>query len=251
MVAAPIKESNRTCLGCGASTAKGPERCPRCGRNAGHPYHWPHCRIEVDLVRSKTLGFACAICGRAGIPVDDPKVERTYAELPSLERANRFRITRLVWRGGAWAALGLSLVMLLIAALVAVVFDPQAPVVVLSALGFLIPLGMALFAFRRARKTDAALLDALDEARRTVALEVARAQGDFDPERLGEVMRLDASTTRRLAAGLLGDPAALELMERQRWRRLESRHPRARVDGAPLLATEREHSGSMVEKKKP
>lgn len=248
MDAALTTKSNRACLGCRAPMAEGLDRCPRCGRNAGHPYHCPHCRIEVDLVRSKALGFACAICGRAGIPLDDPSITRTYGELPFLERANRFRITRLVWRGAAWAAAGLSVFMLLVAALVVLVFEPDTPVVVLSALTFLAPLAISLFSFRRARKTDAALLDAIDEARRTVALEAARAHGDFDPDRLARLLRLDANAARELASSMLADPAALELLERQRWRRLESGASEPSIDGSPL-ATKPGLTHSVREKK--
>jgi len=220
--------------------APGLDRCPRCGRNAGQPYHCPYCRVPVDLVRSEVLGFACSICGRAGVPLDDPSLERSYAELPHLDRANRLRLTRLVWRGLGWAAAGLSSFMVVVTALCLLVFGVDAAIVTIGAIGVAIPLIASLFLLRRARKADVDVVEALDEARRSVALEILRARGDFDPEQLAQLMRLDANAARRVASTVVAEPAVMELLERQRWQRLESGLPDA--SDTASMATETDAS---------
>lgn len=224
------------CTACQAPLAPGLDRCPRCGRHAGRQYHCPYCLVQVDLVRSKTLGHACAICGRAGIPLDDPSIQRSYAELPVLDRANRLRISRLLWRIAAYATAAFATFALLVATMVALAFDPNAPIVVLSALGFVVPVVATLLFFRGARKADAKLRDALHEARRSVAMEVVRAYGEFDLERIARLLRLDAAEARTVAAALVEDPATLDLLEGQRWLRLEKGLSPSGVEGTTELA---------------
>lgn len=221
MTATPITPSQSACTACNAPLAPGLDRCPRCGRLAGRQYHCPHCLVNVDLVRSKTLGHACAICGRAGIPLDDPSIQRSYAELPLLDRANRLRMTRLFWRIAAYATLAFSAFMLLVTAIVAIAFDPTAPITVASALGFVVPVVATVLFFRGARHADGKLDETLQEARRSVALELLRAYGEFDPERIARALRLDPVEARKLGAALVADPTTLEFLEGQRWARLE------------------------------
>lgn len=219
--------------------AKG--RCSICGGVEGREFFCPYCRIEADLVPSTTLRFACTICGRPRVPLDEPSIERSFAELPDLRRASNARLLRPVFRVLSWMMAGsAALVFLLSAALVLLVgyaaFFTEI-VTIFVAIGIAVPLMLAMYFAHRARRCTAELTSALDDAWLKVATEFARAQSPIDATTLGRAMRIDDETASKLCSklsisALLGEP------DEARWLRLERELPsRARVDESTEIST--------------
>lgn len=237
----PPSEYERACRTCRAPVAKGAVRCSICGGVEGPAFFCPYCRIEVDLDPSSTLRFVCTICGRARVPLDDSSIERSFAELPDLQRANKARLLRPVFRLLSWMLAGsAALVVLLSAALAFLVGDAPVFVEVVTifvTVGVALALILAMFFAHHARRCTAELTNALDDAWLKVAMEFARAQHPIDVTTLARAMRLDEEAASKLwsklpVSTLLGEP------DEARWLRLERELPtRARIDESTEIAS--------------
>lgn len=236
----PTSESERACRKCQAPVPAGGARCSNCGGVFGRVFFCPYCRTETEIVPSATLRFVCTICGRARVPLDDPAIERSFAELPDLRRANQARLLRPIFRVLAWVmTASAALVFLLATAFVLVLgidtFVATATAILVG-LGVVLPLLLAVYFARRARRSALELESSLDEAWLKVTQELARAHGHADAGMIARAMRLDEETAGKLAARLpLG--AILGESDEARWLRLESElTTRLRLEGATEIA---------------
>lgn len=182
---------------------------------------------------SKALRYACAICGRPCVPLDDASIQRSFAELPDLQRANRARIMRLVWRISTGSTALLALSILLSGAVLALAIG--LPTLALALLGICIalPSAFAIFSFSRARKNGLLLDEALDDAWLKVATELTRARSSVDGGEIAAAMRLDEDAAQELAVKISTRELLLEAQDP--WSLLEQKlEGRVRVEGLAL-----------------
>lgn len=169
----------------------------------------PHCGAITFLERSSRLRYKCGVCGKARVPVDDPKIVRTHDEKESLVRASTARNAHAAWSavGGVAGAVGaVSLALLL---LVVLAFSPGFFLASFGFLGSLVPLALAAFAVTRARKRHAEIEPALLEAWQGVAADVVDARKEMTSAQLAKVLRTTPEHAETLLAYLLATGRAV------------------------------------------
>lgn len=189
---------------------------------------------------STALRFACNVCGRARVPLDDASVTRSFGEVPDLERANRARAARGVWAVAAAAATGFGAFSLLVLALVVAVAHPGALATAFTGVAAAVPFLFAVMAALRARTNTRVLEESLDEAWLKVAAEYAKAHGTIDAKALAAAMRVGEPTADLLLAKLsVGDLLSGAVAGDGRLAYGAREAPRLRVDaGAPPAAAD-------------
>ncbi len=169
------------------------ERCPHCGNTA-------------VLERSTSLKFVCGVCGKARVPIDDPKLERRFDEREALARATTARNASRVWTAISATSGAFSLVSMMFLALAVAFAKPPLLAAALAALAALTPLAFAVWGRRRGLVHQAALAPALEEGWAAAAREVVEARGDVSAEALAKLLRVDGAWAERVHVSLGAQP---------------------------------------------
>jgi Zn finger protein HypA/HybF involved in hydrogenase expression len=205
--AAPMQPSSESaplrCSACGKPVSPDDMRCPACGVPRGQALRCPHCRAIADLEQSDVLRFACAICGGARVPVDDPAIVRSHAEMDLLKRAGRARTAGGVWRVAAAVVGGFGVVAGLVLALVVAIAEPGATATTALAVMAAIPFVFAVVGWQRGRAGTREATATVDRAWQMVVGELASAHGgEIDAPLVAKAMRIGQAEADRLLAAM-------------------------------------------------
>lgn len=169
----------------------------------------PHCGAITFLERSSRLRYKCGVCGKARVPVDDPKIARSHEEKDALERASTARNAHAAWSAVAGVAGAISAVSLALLLLTVLAFSPGFFLASFGFLGALVPLALAAFGVVRARKRHAEIAPALLEAWQSVAADVVDARTELTSTQLAKVLRTTPEHAETLLAYLLATGKAV------------------------------------------
>ena len=165
----------------------------------------PHCGTIAVIEPSSTLRMVCGVCGKARVPIDDPKVVRTFAEKDALVRASTARNAAVAWTGASVAAGSFGVVSLLFLVIAAAAASPGVALVLLAALAASVPLLFAAWGMRSAAAHRKAVGPAVDEAWALAARDVVAGRSRIVPKDLAQVMRLPEAEAERLLIVLSTD----------------------------------------------
>lgn len=164
-----------------------------------------HCGAVTFLERSASLRYKCGICGKARVPVDDPKLRRSNDEKDALLRASLARNAASAWSvaagvSGAVGAVSLAVVLLFFLAL-----SPGFFVTAFAFLAALLPLALAAFGVVQSRRKRAGVEPALLEGWQSVAQEIIDARKEVTSGELAKALRTTPEHAETLLAHLLAN----------------------------------------------
>ncbi|MCC6649163.1 MAG: hypothetical protein IT374_26790 [Polyangiaceae bacterium] len=162
----------------------------------------PHCGTTAVLERSSSLRFVCGVCGKARVPIDDPKLERSFDERDALARATTARNAARVWMAISATSGAFSIVSLMFLALAVAFASPPLLASLLALLAAVTPLAFALWGRGRARAHEAAVGPALEEGWAAAAREIVEERGDVSADELARLLRVDGAWAERVHASL-------------------------------------------------
>lgn len=190
----------------------------------------PHCGNVAVLERSTSLKFVCGVCGKARVPIDDPKLERRFDERDALARATTARNASRAWAAVSATSGAFSIVSMMFLALAVAFASPPLLATVVAALAALTPLVFAVWGRRRGVAHQAALAPALEEGWAAAAREVVEARGDVSAEALAKLLRVDGAWAERVHASLGAQPGVrARVRDDDAALSFESASPRLRV----------------------
>jgi hypothetical protein len=191
-----------TCPACAKPITAGAERCTHCGIALGEHQRCVHCRAIVDVDTLPEARFACRLCGGVRIPIDDPAITRSDAQIELLKKATIARSAATVWSIVATAVAAFGVVTVLVLALVLSFAEPPTAAAVMAGLAASTPFAFAALAFAKSRKHRGEIGHAVEAAWMAAAGDIARARG-------GEI---DAGTFAKLTRA--SENAAAQILER-------------------------------------
>jgi hypothetical protein len=162
----------------------------------------PHCGATALVEPSGSLRYACAVCGMARVPVDDPSIARTNAEAPVLERATRAKRAASIWSGIGVGASLFAVAAVGVFAIVLALAHPGVLAITLGAMITLLPILGAVVSFGRAREARAAIEPALDEGWLRAASDALAARGVLTAGELATLTRSPLEQAERQLAAL-------------------------------------------------
>ncbi|MBI4705300.1 MAG: zinc ribbon domain-containing protein [Deltaproteobacteria bacterium] len=201
----PPAQAPRACHGCGEPLGAGALFCERCGAAQPGAPKCPHCRTAAKVSSHPELRCICYACGAPRISVAARGIELSGKEIRPLRRAREAWRARLAWRiGGAFGAAGTGFVLLAtaLAALLGVG-------IVGTGLGVLVSLPfllLALLALARSRQRTADVVQAIDDAWKSAARDVAeQAAKPIAAADLGAALGIEEEQAEGLLAALTVD----------------------------------------------
>jgi hypothetical protein len=208
LAAAPESESAR-CPACAKILPADAPRCPHCGGALGEHQRCVHCRAVVDVQRSPDARFVCNLCGGVRIPIDDPAVERSAAQIDLLKKATVARSARTIWGIVAAVVAAFGVASVLVLWLVVSVAGPPLAGAVVAGIAALVPFVFATLAWRKSRGHAARVASLVEGAWMAAVADIARRRGgDLDAPALAKLSRLSEEE----ADQLLGRMSAKSLL---------------------------------------
>jgi hypothetical protein len=196
---APAQPSS--CPACAKPLPAGADRCPNCGIALGEHQRCVHCRAIVGALPAPDARFICGLCGGVRIPLDDPAVQRSPAQVELLQKATVARSATTIWTivANVVGAFGLSSGIVL--ALVVSVAHPATSAVVMASLAVSAPFVFAALAFRKSRAHRADVARFVEAAWMAAVADVARAHGgEVDAAMFAKLTRTAESEADQLLA---------------------------------------------------
>jgi ribosomal protein S27AE len=185
---------------------------PPAPKTPGRHERCPHCGAITFLEKSTRLRYKCGVCGKARVPVDDPKIARSNAEKDALERASRARNAQAALSVVSGIAAALSAVSLVGVLILVLALSPGFFLSSFALVAALAPMLVAAFGVVRARRRHAEIEPALLEAWQSVAADVVDARKEVTAGELAKVLRTTSDHAEQLLAYLLATGAATSPM---------------------------------------
>lgn len=165
----------------------------------------PFCGVVAVIEPSAALRFACGVCGKARVPIDDPALRRAFPEKEALLRASGAHGAAVAWSVASIASAGFALVSLSFLALAALAAHPGLALVVVAALAASAPLLFAAWGYRAASRHRARVAPALDEAWSQAAREAVEGRDTIHAAELAKLMRVSEGEAEQLLIMLSTD----------------------------------------------
>jgi hypothetical protein len=187
------------CPACAKPLAPGASRCANCGVALGEHQRCMFCRAIVDVERSADVRFVCSVCGGVRIPIDDPAVVRSTAQIELLKKATVARSARLTWRIVAWVVAAFGGCSVLVLALVVSVARPPTLAVVVAGVAALVPFAFAAMAWRKSQRRGSEIAGLVEAAWMAAVADVARGLGGaLDAPLLAKLTRVSEQEADQL-----------------------------------------------------
>ncbi len=188
------------CSACGgALDALG--RCSKCGAVFGEAYRCPLCQALSDVEENPVLYYRCRTCGGPRVPPSAGAPSERETALLKTARAEQLRAG--AFRAGSGFAFASGLLSLLVTNVVLLATSPAPFAKGFALFASVVPLLLAVLAFRRAAVHKKRLEQALQQAWLLAAGRVtALAGGELSAGALAKTLRIDEARAELLLAEL-------------------------------------------------